>query len=291
MSWTGVPALDKLVTGIPTGRNIQLVGLDNGKMTEIALNIVKHAIVPVYFNMNGMLNKEMAIKLVTSPENDILIHNGKYDREESMQILQYMVMKHCTDLIVVDDLPSIVSKAERIGADGGELESLELISKTMLKIKPGCLKKGITVIWINHIRADETQGLRVWGGNYITSKMQMTLLCEPRGPISRGGYLKGEEIGIKVFRARSEFVRRRTHIGVFLDGSIDYPYWVFQEAQRYRIITYEVVGSKDNRHGYVYDKKPYYDRWRIIDKIEKDKDFRNKLLRKINDEEKRRSLY
>lgn len=291
MSWAGVPALDKLFKGIPAGKNIQLVGLDSGKMTEIALNMVKHAKSSIIFNMNGMLNKEMAVKLTTTPEKDVLVHDILDNPADSMEILHLMVMKRTVDLIVVDDIPSIVSRAERLGVDGGELESLELIGKTMLKIKAGCLKKGITVIWINHIRADEIYGLRIWGGNYISSKMQMTLLCESRRLISRGEHLKGTEIGIRVYQAKSEFVRRRTHVGIFLDGSIDYPYWVFQEALRYRVIVYTLVGKNKDRHGFVYDGKSYYDRWKIIDRIEKDDNFKNKLLEEIDDEETRKNFY
>ena len=200
-------------------------------------------------------------------------------------------MKGYADVIVVNDIPSIVSKAERIGQEGAELESIELIGKTMLKIKSGCVKKGITIIWINQVRADDIQGLRIWGGNYITSKMQMTLMCEARSTISRGGFLKGSEIGVSVFKARSEYVRRSTHIGVFLDGSINYPYWIFQEAQRYRIIVYKLVEGKVARHGFVYGGKVYRDRWKLIDKIENDEKFRNELLGRIDGEEKRKSLY
>lgn len=285
MPLNGVPALEKLFRGMPAGRNIQLVGSDGAKMTEVALNILRHAEKPVFFNMNGMLHKKMAKNLM---DNDMMIHD-RSNGDEAMKLLRYIVMEGLSDCIVIDDIPSILSEDERLN-DGNELHSLELISKTMLRIKTGCIRKGITVIWINQIRSDDQFGMRIWGGGMINSKMQMTLWCQPRRLISRNNGLYGTEIGIKVIKTRAEFARRSTQIGILNDGSIDYAYWVFKEAQRYRLITYQPVGPND-RHKFLYDGKSYRDRWELIAQLDKGQPLNEKVMKQINEKEKKGSLY
>lgn len=284
MPHKGIPALKKIFAGLPPGRNIQLVGLEDAKMTEIALNILKYAKSPVFFNMNGMLNKKMAQNLT----GDILTYDNN-DGREAMDILRYIVADNIADFVVFDDIPAILSREEREGR-GNEIESLEMISRTMLKIKTSCVKKGITIIWINQLREVGQGDARIWGGNYISRKMQMTLWCAIGGPISRHGKLQGYEVGVKVIKARSEFANRRTYFGIFQDGSIDYNYWLFKEAQRYKLITYEPI-SKEKRHTFFYDGKQYNDRWKIVDKIKDSSDFEKQILEQIEDAEKKKSLY
>lgn len=269
----GVPAIDKLLNGFPDGRNIQLVGVPDSRMTEIGLNMLQSAEKPVYFNLNGMLSIPMAEKIIGK---NLMIHNSD-DSEEAMSIIEYMVTNDLADRIVIDDLPTIVSEAERNNT-GTELESIELISKTLMKIKMGCMKKGITIIWINQARGDNERGMRIWGGDFITQKMQATILCEPGKPISDSHSLVGFEVSLKVVRTKAKYARRRTTIGVFNTGEISYSFWVFKEAQRYHLIKYGIV-AKNGRHGFIYKDKPYQNRWKIINLINGDEAFRNKILK------------
>lgn len=285
---SGVVAIDKLLNKFPAGRNIQLAGVPDGKMTEIGLNMLKDAKKPAYFNLNGLLDLTMAEEMFGK---DLMVYGkGGDSSENAMKIIEYMVENDLTDRIVIDDLPSIVSQEER-DETGTELESLQLIVKTLIKIKLGCIKKGITIIWINQARSDERNGLRIWGGDFITRRMQATVLCETAGPINHSRMLAGFEISLKVVYTKAEFARRRTIIGVFNDGSISYAYWLFKEAKRYRLISYEVISKDSGRYGFVYNGVSYQNKWKIIELIEGDKKFRENILGQIDAEEEKRSFY
>ena len=82
----------------------------------------------------------------------------------------------------------------------------------------------------------------------------------------------------------------QSYFGVFNDGLIDESYWLFKEAQRYKIIEYRPIGV-NKRYSFVYDDKIYHNQWDLIDEITVSKTFRKTILGQIDGEEKKRSYY
>lgn len=277
---TGIRPIDLMIHEVKEHSFVQLVGDHNGEMSVIALHFLKVAKTPVYFNMSGILNMD-EVQLIVG-ENILIVQ--KEDGDSAMEILEYIISNSIADRVVIDDIPSIVSKIERQGGD--EYDSIEMIGYTMIKLRRWCIKNNTPVIWINQIRPDEEFGFRIYGSSMITRKMGITIFCEHRRSISRNRKRIGEEITLKVVSSHPRYARRRTFIGI-INHEIGISYWLFKEAMRYGVITRSV-----NRHlEYSYNEKKYKTQWQLIDEIAVDKVLANKILREIEDAEKDRGYY
>ena len=270
----GLKPVDKIIEGLESGSFIQIVGDYKSDISAIGLNILRNAKMPVYFSLNGMLNYKMAEKVVGSFLTVI-------DHVDNIfEILIDIVKNNAADVIIIDDIPSVVGTKEQTG-DGDEYDTIEQLSRVMLRARIYCIRNNITIVWLNQIRMDDITGLRIYGANTICRKMPVTILCEERRIISKSGRFIGKEYALRIIRSNYNFANRRTFIGI-IDGIIDEKYWLFNEAMRYGIITRNPV-----THKYIFNGNEYK-MWSLIDNMN---NYQEEIEREIGAKEKIQQLY
>ena len=155
---TGSIALDVAlgVGGIPRGRIIEIFGPESSGKTTLALHCiaeaqklggeaafidVEHALDPVYASRLGV---DINSLLVSQPDSG----------EQALEIAETLVHSGALDIIVVDSVAALVTRAEIEGEMGDAHVGLQarLMSQAMRKLAGGIAKANCAAIFINQLR-------------------------------------------------------------------------------------------------------------------------------------------
>ena len=155
---TGSLALDMAlgIGGIPKGRIVEIYGPESSGKTTVALHCVaqaqkaggtaafidvEHALDPVYA---GQLGVDIDSLLVSQPDSG----------EQALEIAEALVRSGAIDIIVIDSVAALVTRAEIEGEMGdahvGQLA--RLMSQALRKLTGALSKSGCAAIFINQLR-------------------------------------------------------------------------------------------------------------------------------------------
>ena len=168
---TGSLALDAAlgIGGIPRGRVIEIYGPESSGKTTLALHCVaqaqkaggeaafidvEHALDPVYAAQLGV---DVASLLVAQPDSG----------EQALEIAETLVRSGAIDIVVVDSVAALVTRAEIEGEMGDTHVGLQarLMSQAMRKLAGAMAKANCAAIFINQLR--EKVGV-VYGNPEVT---------------------------------------------------------------------------------------------------------------------------
>jgi recombination protein RecA len=155
---TGAIALDIAlgIGGIPRGRVTEIYGHESGGKTTLALHIVaeaqkmggtaayidaEHALDPLYAERLGVNTKDL---LVSQPDTG----------EQALEICELLVRSGAIDIVVIDSVAALVSRAEIEGEMGDAHPGVQarLMSQALRKLTAAISRSKTSVIFINQIR-------------------------------------------------------------------------------------------------------------------------------------------
>lgn len=155
---TGSLSLDLAlgIGGVPRGRIVEVYGPESSGKTTVALHIVaqaqknggdavfidvEHALDPVYAKALGV---DIDSLLVSQPDTG----------EQALEICEALVRSGAIDVVVVDSVAAMVTKAEIEGEMGDSHVGLQarLMSQALRKLTGAISKSNCVVIFINQLR-------------------------------------------------------------------------------------------------------------------------------------------
>ena len=176
---TGSLALDIAlgIGGIPKGRIVEIYGPESSGKTTVALHCVaeaqkaggnaafidvEHALDPVYASHLGV---DIDNLLVSQPSSG----------EQALEIAEALIRSGAIDIIVIDSVAALVTRAELEGDMGdshvGQLA--RLMSQALRKITGALSKSHCSAIFINQLR----EKIGVLYGNLLRLKRRSSILC------------------------------------------------------------------------------------------------------------------
>ena len=155
---TGALGLDIAlgIGGVPRGRIIEIFGPESSGKTTLALHIIAEA-----QKMNGeaaFIDAEHALDPVYAKhlgvDIDNLIVSQPDTGEQALEITESLVRSGALDVIVVDSVAALVSKAEIDGDMGDSHMGLQarLMSQALRKLAGAINKSKTVIIFINQLR-------------------------------------------------------------------------------------------------------------------------------------------
>ena len=144
------------IGGVPRGRIVEIYGPESSGKTTVALHIaaqaqkmggeavfidVEHALDPVYAERLGVNIDSL---LVSQPDTG----------EQALEICDALVRSGAIDVVVVDSVAAMTTKAEIEGEMGDTFVGLQarLMSQALRKLTAAISKSNCTVIFINQLR-------------------------------------------------------------------------------------------------------------------------------------------
>lgn len=169
---TGNLAIDLAlgIGGIPKGRIVEIYGPESSGKTTLALHVcaeaqkaggevafidAEHALDPIYAKKLGV---DIDRLLVAQPDNG----------EQALEIAEALVRSGAVDLVIVDSVAALVTKAELDGVMGAAQVATQarLMSQALRKLAGHVNKTNSTIIFINQLR--EKVGV-MFGSPEVTS--------------------------------------------------------------------------------------------------------------------------
>jgi recombination protein RecA len=155
---TGALSLDIAlgIGGLPRGRVIEIYGPEGAGKTTLALSVIaqiqkrggvaafvdaEHALDPGWAEKVGVNISDL---LVSQPDNG----------EQALDVVDALVQSAGVDVVVIDSVASLVSKAELEGDMGKSHvgQQARLMSLALRKLTPGVSKSNTMVIFLNQLR-------------------------------------------------------------------------------------------------------------------------------------------
>ncbi len=194
------------IGGVPRGRIVELYGPESSGKTTVALHIiaeaqkqggevafvdVEHALDPVYAKAIGV---DVDNLLVSQPSCG----------EEALEIVEALVRSGAIDVVVLDSVAALTTKAEIDGnmGDSNVGQLARLMSQAMRKLTPVLSKTNCVAVFINQIR----EKIGVMYGNPETTpggralKFYSSVIIDVRKgePIKEGSEQIGNRTKIKI---------------------------------------------------------------------------------------------
>ena len=207
---TGSLALDAAlgIGGVPKGRIIEIYGPESSGKTTLALHIVaeaqkrggeaafvdaEHALDPVYAAALGVDTDNL---LVSQPDTG----------EQALEITDALVRSGAVDVVVVDSVAAMVTKAEIEGEMGDTHVGLQarLMSQALRKLTGAIGKSNAIVIFINQLR--EKIGVMYGnpettpGGRALKFYSSVRLDVRRTEQLKAGGEVIGNRVRVKVVK-------------------------------------------------------------------------------------------
>ena len=155
---TGSMTLDLAlgVGGVPRGRIIELYGPESSGKTTVALHIVAEAQktggVAAFIDVEHALDPKYAKALGVDTDN--LLVSQPDSGEQALEIAEQLVRSGAVDVLVVDSVAAMTTRAEIDGEMGdnhvGQLA--RLMSQAMRKLTSVVSKTGCVAIFLNQLR-------------------------------------------------------------------------------------------------------------------------------------------
>ena len=155
---TGSIALDIAlgVGGIPRGRVTEIYGQESGGKTTLALHVVAEAQrlggTAAYIDAEHALDPLYAARLGVDVNN--LLVSQPDAAEQALDIAEMLIRSGAIDIIVVDSVAALVSRAEIEGEMGDSHPGIQarLMSQALRKLTAAINRSKTSVIFINQIR-------------------------------------------------------------------------------------------------------------------------------------------
>ena len=200
---TGSIGLDMAlgIGGLPKGRIVEIFGPESGGKTTVTLHAiaeaqkrggmaafvdVEHALDPVYAKALGV-------------DIDQLIVSQPNTGEEALDIMELLVRSGAIDIIVLDSVAAMVTKAEIDGDMGDSFVGVQarLMSSAMKKLTAVIAKSNTVAIFINQIR--EKIGIMFGNPETTPGGRALKFYSSVRIEVRKGEAIKedGETIGAR----------------------------------------------------------------------------------------------
>ena len=183
------------IGGVPRGRIVEIYGPESSGKTTVALHIVaeaqkmggeavfidvEHALDPVYAQALGV---DIDSLLVSQPDTG----------EQALEICEALVRSGAIDVVVVDSVAAMTTKAEIEGEMGDSFVGLQarLMSQALRKLTGAISKSNAVCIFINQLR--EKIGVMYGnpettpGGRALKFYSSVRLDVRKKDPIKEGG--------------------------------------------------------------------------------------------------------
>lgn len=194
---TGSMTLDMAlgIGGVPRGRIVEIYGPESSGKTTVALHVVaeaqkmggnaafidvEHALDPVYASALGV---DIDNLLVSQPDSG----------EQALEIAEALVRSGAIDILVLDSVAAMTTKAE-IDGEMGDLhvgQLARLMSQAMRKLTSVISKSNCVAIFINQVR--EKIGVMYGNPETTTGGNALKYYASVRMEIKRTESLKGED--------------------------------------------------------------------------------------------------
>ena len=267
---TGSVSLDIAlgIGGVPRGRIIEIYGPESSGKTTVALHIVaeaqkmggeavfidvEHALDPVYAQALGV---DIDSLLVSQPDTG----------EQALEICEALVRSGAIDVVVVDSVAAMTTKAEIEGEMGDSFVGLQArLMSQALRTLTGAISKSNTVcIFINQLR--EKIGVMYGnpettpGGRALKFYSSVRLDIRKKDPIKEGSEVIGNLTKVKVVKNKVAPPFREAEFDIMYGEGISREGEVVDLAVKLDII--KKSGSwysyQDNRIGQGRDKVKQY---------------------------------
>ena len=196
------------IGGVPRGRIVEIYGPESSGKTTVALHIVaeaqkmggeavfidvEHALDPVYAQALGV---DIDSLLVSQPDTG----------EQALEICEALVRSGAIDVVVVDSVAAMTTKAEIEGEMGDSFVGLQarLMSQALRKLAGAISKSNAVCIFINQLR--EKIGVMYGnpettpGGRALKFYSSVRLDVRKKDPIKEGGEIIGNLTRVKVVK-------------------------------------------------------------------------------------------
>lgn len=161
------------VGGYPKGRIIEIIGVESGGKTTLAIHAIAEAQkkneMAAFIDAEHSFDKYYAHELGVVIEGDNALYVSQPDHGEmALDIVERIVASGQFGIVVVDSVAALVPKSELQGMMGDSIMGVQarLMSQAMRKLTGIIKKSNCTVIFINQIR--NKIGI-TWGSNEVTS--------------------------------------------------------------------------------------------------------------------------
>lgn len=267
---TGSVSLDIAlgIGGVPRGRIVEIYGPESSGKTTVALHIVaeaqkmggeavfidvEHALDPVYAQALGV---DIDSLLVSQPDTG----------EQALEICEALVRSGAIDVVVVDSVAAMTTKAEIEGEMGDSFVGLQarLMSQALRKLTGAISKSNAVCIFINQLR--EKIGVMYGnpettpGGRALKFYSSVRLDIRKKDPIKEGSEVIGNLTKVKVVKNKVAPPFREAEFDIMYGEGISREGEVVDLAVKLDII--KKSGSwysyQDNRIGQGRDKVKQY---------------------------------
>lgn len=205
---TGSMGLDLAlgIGGVPRGRIVELYGPESSGKTTVALHIIAEAQKQggevAFVDVEHALDPKYAAAVGVDVDN--LLVSQPNSGEEALEIMEALVRSGAIDVVVLDSVAALTTKAEIDGnmGDSNVVQLARLMSQAMRKLTPLLSKTNCVAVFINQIR----EKIGVMYGNPETTpggralKFYSSVIIDVRKgePIKNGTELIGNRTKIKV---------------------------------------------------------------------------------------------
>ncbi len=196
------------IGGVPRGRIVEIYGPESSGKTTVALHIVaqaqkmggeavfidvEHALDPVYAQNLGV---DIDSLLVSQPDTG----------EQALEICDALVRSGAIDVVIVDSVAAMTTKAEIEGEMGDTFVGLQarLMSQALRKLTAAISKSNCTVVFINQLR--EKIGVMYGnpettpGGRALKFYSSVRLDVRKKDPIKVGSEVIGSVTRVRVVK-------------------------------------------------------------------------------------------
>ena len=244
---TGAPSLDSAlgIGGIPQGRIVEIYGPESSGKTTLTLTIVsrcqksggkaafidvEHAIDPTWCKTIGVDIKKL---LFSQPDS----------AEDAFKLVHLLIDNRKVDLIVMDSVAALATKAELEGEPGDVVigATARIMSQELRKIKSSANKKNVTVLFTNQMRDKiGTMGFgpktTTPGGRALKFYSSQRIEIYRVGSTKQGEKVIGSKVQAKIVKNKVAPPFKTAQFDIIFNKGIYYPMGLIELGIKYKVI-------------------------------------------------------